>query len=112
MAAVVRRATWLELFYDLVFVAAIARAVHALGHVHDGHIAAEYYVKYVLIMVPLWWAWTGHTLFANRFDTDDSPQRLMTFAQMACAISLAVFIDPDFDPHYRGFLFSYVAFRG
>ena len=112
MVAAVRKATWLELFYDLVFVMAIARAVHALGHVHDGHIHAENYLKYVLIMVPLWLAWTGHTLFANRFDTDDTLQRLMTFAQMACAISLAVFIDLDFDQHYRGFLFSYVAFRG
>ena len=112
MNALVRKATWLELFYDLVFVVAIAKAVHALGHVHDGHIPAEYYVKYVLMIVPLWWAWTGHTMFANRFGTDDTLQRLMTFAQMACAISLAVFIDPDFDQHYRGFLFSYAAFRG
>ena len=108
----VRKATWLELFYDLVFVVAIAKAVHALGHVHDGHIPAEYYAKYVLMMVPLWWAWTGHTVFANRFDSDDTVQRLLTFAQMACAISLAVFIDPNFDEHYRGFLFSYVTFRG
>lgn len=36
----------------------------------------------------------------------------MTFAQMACAISLAVFIDPNFDEHYHGFLFSYAAIRG
>jgi len=112
MAAAVRKATWLELFYDLVFVVAIAKAVHALGHAHDGSIPAEYYAKYVLMMVPLWWAWTGHTLFANRFDTDDTIQRLMTFAQMACAISLAVFIDPNFDEHYHGFLFSYAAIRG
>ena len=112
MTKAVRSATWLELFYDLVFVVAIAKAVHALGHVHEGHIPAEYYAKYVLMMVPLWWAWTGHTLFANRFDTDDTPHRLMTLAQMACAISLATFIDLDFDQHYRGFLFSYVAFRG
>ena len=36
----------------------------------------------------------------------------MTLAQMVCAISLAVFVDPEFDQHYRGFLLSYVAFRG
>ena len=112
MAEAVRKSTWLELFYDLVFVVAIAKAVHALGHTHNGHIPAEYYAKYVLMMVPLWWAWTGHTLFANRFDTDDTLQRVMTFAQMACAISLAIFISPNFDEHYRGFLFSYAAFRG
>ena len=106
-----RKATWLELFYDLVFVVAIAKAVHTLGHVHDGHIAADTYGKYVLIMVPLWWAWTGHTLFSNRFDTDDTLQRLMTLAQMACAASMALFISTDFEPNYRGFLLSYVIAR-
>jgi len=107
-----RKATWLELFYDLVFVVAIAKAVHTLGYAHDGHIAVDLYGKYVLIMVPLWWAWTGHTLFSNRFDTDDTLQRLMTLAQMACAASMAFFISTDFEPNYRGFLLSYVALRG
>ncbi len=46
----VRKATWLELFYDLVFVVAIAKAVHVLGHAHNGHIAANLYGKYVLII--------------------------------------------------------------
>jgi len=108
----VRKATWLELFYDLVFVVAIAKAVHTLGHAHEGHIPIDLYGKYILIMVPLWWAWTGHTLFSNRFDTDDTLQRLMTLAQMACAASMALFISADFEPNYRGFLLSYVALRG
>ena len=66
MEVQVRKATWLELFYDLVFVVAIAKAVHTLGHVHNGHIAADLYGKYLLIMVPLWWAWTGHGCGFNR----------------------------------------------
>jgi low temperature requirement protein LtrA len=112
MNEMIRKATWLELFYDLIFVVAIAKAVHVLGHVHDGHISPEYYLKYVLMMIPLWWAWTGHTLFANRYDMDNVSNRLLTFAQMFCAVSMAVFIDPDFEGTYKGFLFSYVAFRG
>lgn len=112
MLAEVRKATWLELFYDLVFVVAIAKALHSLGHLHDGHITIAAYVKFVLIMVPLWWAWTGYTLFTNRYNVDDTLQRLMTLAQIACAASLTVFIDPDFEPNYRGFLLSYAAFRG
>lgn len=112
MEVQIRKATWLELFYDLVFVVAIAKAVHVLGHAHEGHIAIDLYGKYVLIMVPLWWAWTGHTLFSNRYDTDDTPQRMLTLAQMACAASMALFISADFEPNYRGFLLSYVALRG
>lgn len=112
MPTSVRKATWLELFYDLIFVAAIAKAVHVLGHAQHGHIAFEAYGKYVLIMVPLWWAWTGHTLFANRFDTDDTIHRLLTLAQMAAVMSLSLFIDTDFDPNYHGFVLSYGAIRG
>jgi low temperature requirement protein LtrA len=36
----------------------------------------------------------------------------MTLAQMACAASMAVYVSPDFDPNYRGFLFSYAGCRG
>jgi low temperature requirement protein LtrA len=108
----IRKATWLELFYDLVFVVAIAKAVHTLGHAHHGHLGADQYLYYVLLIIPLWWAWTGHTLFANRFDTDDVPQRLLTLAQMACVASMAVFIGSDIKANFLGFLLSYVTFRG
>lgn len=106
-----RRATWLELFFDLIFVIAIAKAAHVLLHVHDGHISAEIYLKYILIMIPIWWAWTGAAMFANRFDCDDIFQRLLNFVQMFCVIILAAHINTDFDTYYKGFLFSYVAIR-
>ena len=32
-----RHATWLELFFDLVFVASIGIVTHNLAHAHDGH---------------------------------------------------------------------------
>ncbi len=107
-----RKTTWLELFFDLIFVVAITKTTDVLGEAHGGHIAAMMYLKFVLIIVPVWWAWTGYTLFTNRFETTDSVQRVLTLIQMVCAISLSVFINPDFDPNYKGFLLSYVAFRG
>ncbi|MDA9982837.1 low temperature requirement protein A [Gammaproteobacteria bacterium] len=107
----VKRANWLDLFFDLVFVFAIAKATHVLVHLHDGHVAWSQYGIFVLIMIPVWWAWTGHTMFATRFDTEDTTQRLLTLAQMLAVVFLAAFINPDFDPYYHGFLLSYVAIR-
>lgn len=107
----IKRANWLELFFDLVFVFAVAKATHVLAHLHDGHVAWSQYGIFFLIMIPIWWAWTGHTMFATRFDTEDTTQRLLTLAQMMAAVFLAAFINPDFDPNYHGFLFSYVAIR-
>ncbi|MFK4390877.1 low temperature requirement protein LtrA [Peribacillus frigoritolerans] len=37
-----KKVAWLELFYDLLFVAAVAVATHVLLHVEDGHIHIEY----------------------------------------------------------------------
>ncbi len=108
----VKRASWFELFFDLVFVFAIAKATHVLVHLHDGHVAWSQYGIFFLIMIPVWWAWTGHTMFATRFDTEDTTQRLLTLAQMLAAVFLAAFINPDFDSHYHGFLLSYVIIRG
>ena len=107
----VKRANWSELFFDLIFVFAIAKATHVLVHLHDGHVTWAQYGIFILIMVPVWWAWTGHTMFATRFDTEDATQRLLTLAQMLAAVFLAAFINPDFDSYYHGFLFSYVAIR-
>ena len=60
MSTIVRKATWLELFFDLIFVVAVAQATHALGHVHHGHLEAVSYLKYVLIMLLLWWVWKSY----------------------------------------------------
>lgn len=40
-----RKATWLELFFDLIFVVAIAKAAHVLQHPHHGHIETVIYFK-------------------------------------------------------------------
>ena len=106
-----KRANWLELFFDLIFVYAVAKATHILAHAHNGHIAFEQYVTFILVMTPIWWAWTGHTLFATRFDTEDTGQRILTLAQMLAVVFWTSFINADFDPNYRGYLLFYVLIR-
>lgn len=110
-AAEVKRANWLELFFDLVFVFAIAKTTHVIAHPHLGHVPLEAYGLFALILIPTWWAWTGHTLYTTRFDTGDTGHRLLTLAQMFAALFLAAFIDPDFDATYHGYLASYLAIR-
>lgn len=65
-----KKVAWLELFCDLLFVAAVAVATHVLLHVEDGHIHIEYLVKFVLIFIPIWWARERQTIFVNRFGKD------------------------------------------
>jgi low temperature requirement protein LtrA len=64
-----RRATWLELFFDLVFVAAVSQLANALA----AEPTTTRFFEFLGLFVPVWWAWMGFTFYANRFDTDDLP---------------------------------------
>ncbi len=80
-----RRVTWMELFFDLIFVAAVAEV--------GAPLAADYslagLVRYAFLFVLIWWAWSGHTLYSTRFDHDDLPQRLLILLQCFIAAVMA-----------------------
>jgi low temperature requirement protein LtrA len=107
-----RKATWLELFYDLIYVVVIARLVHTLAHHAESHLTVGALLEFIVLFIPVWWAWTGHTLFANRFDPDDTPQRLLTLVQIFCLVLLASSIDGVFVGGAFYFAFYYALVRG
>ena len=73
-----RRVTWLELFFDLVFAAAVAQVAAPL---RDDYSAAGL-LRFAILFVLIWWAWTGHAVFSTRFGSDDTVQRMLTLLQM------------------------------
>lgn len=81
-----RRVTWLELFFDLVFVAAVAQVG---THLRDDYSIAGL-LRFSLLFMLIWWAWLGHTTFSTRFDTDDLVQRALTWLQMFLVAVMAV----------------------
>jgi len=80
-----RRVTWLELFFDLIFVAAIAQVGTPLSH--DYTPAGLF--RYTFLFVLIWLAWSGNTLYFTRFDTDDLAQRIFTLIQSFIAAVMA-----------------------
>jgi low temperature requirement protein LtrA len=67
-----RQASWLELFFDLSFVVAVARAAVELEHAFaEGHPGSGV-VAYLMVFAAIWWAWMAFTWFANAFDNDDT----------------------------------------
>ncbi|HET9631387.1 MAG TPA: low temperature requirement protein A [Terrabacter sp.] len=91
-----RVATPLELFFDLVFVVAVAGAAaqwhHGLAGGHLGDL-----VNFVMVFFAIWWAWMNYTWFASSYDCDDVPYRLLTFTIMAGSLMLAAGIPDLFD---------------
>jgi low temperature requirement protein LtrA len=106
-----KKVTWLELFYDLIFVAAIAKVTHVLLHEHHGVIPFEYLFKFVLMFVPIWWAWVGHALFMNRFGEDTTKHRMFMIVQMFFVLLMTASLHVDFDEYYLTFLIGYVGIR-
>jgi low temperature requirement protein LtrA len=102
-----RRATWLELFYDLVFVVAVAQ----LSHYLKDHVSVEGALGFIALFIPVWWSWIGNTLYANRFDTDDVIRRLLTGLQMLAAAAIAVNIHHGLGESSPGLAISYAAGR-
>ncbi|MGN6624557.1 MAG: low temperature requirement protein A [Candidatus Nitrosocosmicus sp.] len=102
-----RHAGWLELFYDLVFAAAIAQLGQNLSHA----VTIFGFLNYVTLFVIVVWAWTGATFYATRFDVDDLVHRILVLLQMGGAVALAVNIHDSMDKTSIGFALSYITIR-
>ena len=102
-----RHATWLELFFDLVFVVIISQLSHFLLH----EISLLRFLEFLFLFIPVWWAWTGVTFYSTRFYSDDIEHRLLLLLQMGGAGAMAVNISEAFNNTFSGFAISYAFMR-
>jgi low temperature requirement protein LtrA len=102
-----RKVTWTELFYDLVFVVAVAGLGARLLDDPTFRGAAVF----TGLFVPLWWAWAGFTFYADRYDTDDLGQRTLAVAQMVAIALMAASISGEETDSLTAFALAYVAAR-
>ena len=102
-----RRASWLELFVDLMFVAIISALSRGLAT----HISPLGVAGYVLVFLPAWWIWLGLTVYDDRLDTDDVSHRLSFFAIMLALGGMAVSVRTFFGAGFAVFALSYAAAR-
>src|ERR671910_83230 len=102
-----RHASWLELFFDLVFVVAIAELSHELvvNHTLNG------FATFAALFVPVFVAWQGFSFYADRFDTDDVLFRVSMLIAMLAVAALAIQIPSATHGASTGFALAYVAIR-
>ncbi|HXW08311.1 MAG TPA: low temperature requirement protein A [Vicinamibacterales bacterium] len=103
-----RKVTWLELFFDLAFVAAVAQVGTPLA----GDYSVPGLVRYTVLFVLIWWAWSGHTNFSTRFESDDVVQRALTLTQIFVVAVMAVNAKDALDSRSSaGFAAAYALMR-
>ncbi len=100
-----RKVGFLDLFYDLIFVVAVAQLGHDLAH-HPEHIG-----QVALLFAAVWWLWIGNTFYTDRFETADVSHRVFTFLQMMPVVGLAVFAHGAFEETALQFAISYTVGR-
>ena len=102
-----RHATWLELFYDLVFVVAISQLAHRLSD----NVSMNGFLSFAALFVPLWWVWIGTTFYATRFDNDDVVRRILMGLQMLAVAAIAVNVHHGLGESSGSFALAYTASR-
>jgi low temperature requirement protein LtrA len=104
-----RHATWFELFFDLVFAAAVNELAASLAR----HPSAWTFARFGALFIVVVWAWILYTLYANRFDTDDLIFRLAKSCAMLAIAGVAVSIHKVMEGRGGavGFALGYVVLR-
>jgi len=83
-----RKITWLELFFDLVYVILISSATHHLY----GHYTFTNLLDYFLLFALIFWGWLNGSLYYELHGTEGLRTRLMMLWQIMAAAAIAVTI--------------------
>jgi low temperature requirement protein LtrA len=102
-----RRATTLELFYDLVFVFAITQVSHLLLE----HLTLKGAGQSLLVLLVVWWAWNYTTWVTNELDPESIAVRALLIGLMLASLLMAVAIPEAFGERALLFAGSYVAIQ-
>jgi low temperature requirement protein LtrA len=100
-----RRVTFLELFFDLVFVVVISQ----LGHHLATHPSWAGVGWFVFLFYAVWSSWLNGTLYHDLHTTNDVGVRVFTFAQMLSVAVMAAFIGGVPGEGADGFALAYAA---
>lgn len=103
-----QRATFFELFFDLVYVFAVTQLSH---HLLAAHLSWEGAAETGFMLLAVYWAWNYTTWMANWFDPETVPIRLVLTFVMLASLLMAVAIPRGFGDLALLFACSYSALQ-
>jgi low temperature requirement protein LtrA len=102
-----RRASWLELFFDLCFVVAVGAVAHVL---HDEP-SIEGLALFAALFIPVWWSWMEYAWYATSFPERGGFNRFGAFAAMLTVLAMATQVGSASHGDPRGFILAFVVFH-
>lgn len=98
------RVTFVELFFDLVFVFAVTQVSHNLL----AHFTPLGVYETVLLLFAVWWVWIFTSWVTNWLDPDTLPVRILLFALMIAGLVMSTSLPKAFESRGLAFAGAYV----
>ena len=103
-----RRASWLELFFDLAFAGAVGQLAGALqDHPSLGHLA-----RFLMLFTPIWWLWVQLSFYADRHESEDAAHRTAFLTAILLCVALAASAPRALSGDTTGFVIAFSLMRG
>jgi low temperature requirement protein LtrA len=103
-----RRASWLELFFDLAF----AGAVGQLAGAFQCHPGLGALARFAMLFTPIWWLWVQLSFYADRHETDDPAHRISFLAAILLCVGLAASAPRALSGDTTSFVIAFASLRG
>ncbi|TCS14583.1 low temperature requirement protein A [Caulobacter sp. BK020] len=101
------RVTYVELFFDLVFVFAVTQLSHGLM----AHPTLLGVIETGLLLMAVWWAWIFTAWVTNWLDPERAPVRIMLFVAMVVGMVMTMSIPKAFGDRGLPFALAFVTIQ-
>jgi low temperature requirement protein LtrA len=102
-----RKVSWLELFYDLVYVATISQLTHQLA----SHPSWQEIAYSFLLFSLVFWSWVNGSQYYDLHGSDSIRTRLFTFLQMLAVAAVAITIHEAFEGHQQALTIAFAVIQ-
>jgi low temperature requirement protein LtrA len=99
------RVTFVELFFDLVFVFAVTQLSHGLL----AHLSLTGLAQMTVLLIAVWWSWINAAWVTNWLDPSRPVVRMMLFALMLAGLVFAAAIPKAFEDRAGAMAAAYVS---
>ena len=102
-----RKTSYLELFFDLVFVFAFTQVTALI--LEDT--SPQGFARSALVLAMVWWSWSAYAWMTNAVDIENAVTRLIIFAAMASGFFMALAVPDAYQDEAAWFAVAYFVVR-